>query len=379
MKPIKIVHLITGLNVGGAETMLFKLVSRMDRRRFHSVVVSLINDGPVGEKIRGMGVPVYSLGMRRGVPSASSASTLARLFAIERPDVLQTWMYHANVLGLMVGRATRVRHIVWNIRCSNLALQDFSPLTVFTIRLSALLSRLPSAAIVNSEAGRADHDALGFRPLRWIVLPNGFDLDQYAPRLNAREEVRSDLGIPPRTPLVGFIGRYHPMKGHALFMEAANSVLSRHPDLHFLLAGRNVLPANEALISSMSNPSASEAVHLLGERADIPRLMAALDIAVSPSIYGEGFPNVIGEAMACAVPCVVSDVGDSALVVGRTGIVVPARSPEALASGIDRLLRAGEETRRALGQAARARVQTHFSIDRIVGEYAALYASFMEA
>jgi glycosyltransferase involved in cell wall biosynthesis len=370
---LKVVHLITGLRVGGAEMMLYKLLSATDPARFRSVVVSLTDGGPVAERIAGLGVPVHSLGMPPGAPTLAGARALLRLLARERPHVLQTWMYHADLLGLLAGRALGVPRIAWNLRCSNLG--ERSRLTRWTIRAGAWLSRGPNVVVVNSEAGRAFHASLGYRPRRWAVIPNGFDLERFAPNPGARASVRAELGVGPDTPLLGLVCRHDPMKGHDTFLRAAAALAATGPEVHFVLAGRDVTPANPVLATLLAGHPAGSTLHLLGERADVPRLLAALDVATSSSSYGEGFSNVIGEAMACAVPCAVTDVGDAASVVGDTGMVVPPRDPAALAEAWRRLLCLGPDGRRRLGEAARQRVGHCYSLAAVVCQYEELYLS----
>lgn len=372
MTKLKIVHLITGLNVGGAERMLHKLLANMDRDRFQNVVISLIDAGSLGERIEELGIPVFSLGMRRGRPGAPQLITALRLLARERPSILQTWMYHADLLGLICKELCRIPYVVWNLRASDQILH--SPrMTVWTFKACARLSRRPSVVIANSQAGQAFHASNGYHPRRWLVIPNGFDLGTFAPDFAARASVRADLGLCPDDILIGLVGRYDPMKDHETFFQAAMLLAERDPRIHFLLAGREVVPGNVELTRSITGHKVYNSVHMLGERADIPRLMSSLDIYASSSSYGEGFANVVGEAMACGVPCVVTDVGDSAAIVGDTGVVVPPRDPRAMADAWERLIEAGPEARHDLGQAARRRIVENYSLESVVRRYEDLY------
>jgi glycosyltransferase involved in cell wall biosynthesis len=374
MSKLKVVHLITGLNVGGAEMMLYRLLVGMERCRYANVVVSLIDPGPMGKRIEDLDIPVYSLGMPRGRPDILGLIALSRLLSRERPHILQTWLYHAGLLGLISGKLAGVPHILWNVRSANPDLCRYPQLTAWTIKAGALLSFQPSGVIINSEFGRSLHASMGYRPRRWAVIPNGFDLERFVPDASAREVVRSELGLCSDTVLVGLIGRYHPMKDHQTFLQAAMLLLERHKNVHFLLAGRDISPANAELTQIIAEHRAERSVHLLGERADMPRLMASLDILTSSSTT-EAFPNVVGEAMACEVPCVVTDVGDSAAIVDNTGLVVPAGQPEAMARAWQQLIDAGATRRNALGQLARERIRQNYSIERIVQTYAELYES----
>jgi glycosyltransferase involved in cell wall biosynthesis len=373
MRRLKVVHVITGLNVGGAETMLHKLLSGMDRDRFDSVVVSLIVPGPIGERIKALGIPVYTLGMQRGRPTPGHIRDLYRLLKREKPDILQAWMYHANLMSIIAGKLARVPHILWNLRCSDCTV-GASRTTIWTFKMCAMLSRLPSVIIANSEAGRRFHSSKGYHPCLWVVIPNGFDLDRFKPDSEARCAVRTQLQLASDVPLVGLVGRYDHSKDHATFLRAAMLLSESHPEVHFLLAGSDVVPTNSKLMEVVGSHPVRERLHLLGERTDIPGIMAALDVLVSSSC-SEGFPNVIGEAMCCGVPCVVTDVGDSARLVGDSGIVVPPRDPAAIANALKDLLEAEVSTRRNLGVAARQRMLEHYNLPAIVRRYEKLYGS----
>lgn len=367
---ITVLHLITGLSAHGAETMLYKLVARSDRGRFRHVVVSLTNVGTLGERLTALGVPLYTLGMRRGLPNPAAALRFLTLLRRVSPDVVQTWLYHADLLGLLSLLVRRGRvPVVWNIRSS------YHPgLKSAVAKLCARLSALPTVVVVNSEAGRAIHADLGYHPRRWELIPNGFDLQTLAPDAAARESVRRELGLPGDARLIGLVARLDPQKDHRTFVQAAGILSRRRPEVHFLLVGQGITLKNTTLRQIIEAEGLLGKVHLLGERQDIHRLNAALDIASLSSVYGEGFPNVVGEAMACGVPCVVTDVGDSATIVGDTGRVVPLRDPHALAAAWQELLELGAEEGLALQRRARERIETFFSLDRIVRQYEEMYA-----
>jgi len=319
MKPIKILHLISTLDTGGAETSLFRLVTNMDKESFDNIVVSMTDIGPVGKEIQTCGVPVYALKMKKGLPDPRGIWSLYRLIHRLRPDIIQCWMYHANILGLF---ALMKRHLIWNIRCSDMDLARYGPVYRWSVKLGALLSGHPDMIVTNSHAGRITHGTLGYHPKRWEVIPNGFDTDIFKPDPKARSHIRAALDIPEDSIVIGLIARLDPMKDHRNFFNAANVLLASHAHVHFILAGKGVSMSNPGVADLMGSITKKDRFHLLGERDDIACVFAALDIASSSS-YGEGFPNTIGEAMATGVPCVVTDVGDSKVIVGDTGIVVP--------------------------------------------------------
>ncbi|MBN1312455.1 MAG: glycosyltransferase [Anaerolineae bacterium] len=366
---LKIIHLITDLDTGGAEMMLVKLLSHMDSERFTNVVISLTDRGTLGDCIDALGVPILTLGMRHGLPDPRGIGRLVKLLRQEKPDILQTWLYHADLLGTISARLARVPVLCWNIRCSDMDMRHYSRLSRLVLQILARLSRQPDVVIVNSQAGRQLHEERGYSPRRWETIPNGFDLERFRPNPNAYQALRAELALLPHTLLIGLIARYDPMKDQRMFLQAARQLIDERDDVHFVLAGKDI----DLLSGMVDAMELGLYVHLLGERGDIPNLMAALDVLSLSSAFGEGFPNVVGEAMACGVPCVVTDVGDTANIVGETGFVVPPRDPGKMADTWQHLLAMSVEERQALGQSARRRVEKLFSIQAVVRRYEVLY------
>jgi len=283
-------------------------------------------------------------------------------------------MYDANLAAILASASLLKQvPVVWGIRQSLDLKAEPKWRSRVAIRVGARLSAWPQQIVYVSRASADQHEAIGSRADRRSVIPNGFDGEQFRPDTGARASVRAELGLGEGTPLIGLIARYHPMKDHANFLAAARLVLKQEPTVRFLLAGPCVEVSNKELSTLVSTLGLQERIHLLGERRDIPRLTAALDIACSSSAWGEGFPNVIGEAMACGVPCVVTDVGDSAWVVGETGQVVPSRDPMALSAAWREVLQMEQGVRAVLGEQARARIMMNFSLDEATRQYEELY------
>lgn len=371
---MKITHIITGLDTGGAETMLYRLLLHTDRKAFESRVISLTDVGPVGEKIRALGVPVEGLGMRRGVPNPLGILRLARRLGLHPPDVVQTWMYQADLIGGLAARLAGGFPVAWGIHSSHLDPRIVKRLKIWTVRACALSSRwLPKRIVSCSEASREVHAELGYVAEKMLVILNGSDLTAFKPDPEARLSVREELGILEGEPLIGLVARFDPPKDHHNFVRAAALLHHRLSEAHFILCGDGITWKNPELAGWIEAAGIQARCHLLGRRQDIPRLTAALDVASSSSSYGEAWPLVIGEAMACRVPCVVTDVGDSALIVGETGRVVSPRNPEALADAWYELLTMGWDERARLGLAARRRVEEHFSLSNAVAKYEVLY------
>lgn len=373
-----IVHIITGLGLGGAETMLHKLLSSHALAGFDHQVISLGDMGTLGHKLAQAGIAVHCLGMRRGLPTPMAWWRLRRLLRKLQPDLLQGWMYHGNLAASLAGGAVRRKvPVMWNVRQSLYDLRQERWLTRQVIRLSASLSPRVTGIIYNSRNAAHCHERHGFAAARGHILPNGFNTAQFAPDAGLRQQTRNELGISDEQIALGLIGRYHPMKDHACFLRAASLLLARYPQIRLVFAGSGVDEHNAALLRQMQALGLTDVTRLLGERSDMPAVMCALDIAVSSS-YNEGFPNVVGEAMSCSVPCVVTDVGDSAWLVGESGRVVPPRDPPALAAALAVLVEGGSVMRTALGWQARARIMSEFSLEAVAAQYANLYRHIME-
>lgn len=373
-----ILHVITDLGVGGAEAMLLKLVKFHDRKQFTHAVISLMDIGAIGERLQAEGIDVYALGCQRGLPSWRAIRRLVELTKQLRPDVIQGWMYHGNLAAWLARRFSPGRlPLVWGIRQSLDKFGDEKWLTRAVILANALLSRRVDAVVYNAQRSRAQHAAIGISGRSVQVITNGFDTHLFSPSATDRMAVRQELQIAGDARLVGLVGRFHPMKDHHGFLQAAAEIVRKHREVHFLLVGEGIDWNNPALARWIEQHGLAAHVHLLGHRQDIPRLMAALDIAVSASARNEGFANVIGEAMSCAVPCVVTDVGDSAWIVGDTGKVVPPGNPQKLAEALCKLVAMDLEKRQQLGALSRKRAIAEFSIEQAVTRFEALYSSLV--
>lgn len=376
---IRVAHIITSLETGGAEVMLANLLSCMDRAAFEAEVISLTDKGPVGMRIEALGIPVRALNMQRGKVSPSGLFRLARWLRESRPDLIQTWMYHANLAGGLAAKLAGRVPVVWGIHASRLDPATTRTQTMWTVRLSAWLSSwLPARIVCVSEASRRLHESLGYARGRMLVIPNGFDVDTFVPDAEARASVPRELGLAPGTPLIGMAARFDPQKDHENFVKAAALLHVRMPDVHFLLCGAGATPDNKTLVDWIRAAGLESHCHLLGKRDDMPRLIAGLDLTTTSSSYGEAFPMVIGEAMACAVPVVATDIGDSAHIVGDTGLTVPPRDPQALAGAWADILARGADERRRMGEAARARIQREFTLESVTARYQGLYREVSE-
>jgi len=375
-RKIKVAHIITDLGVGGAEVMLCKLLSQMDKEQFESMVISLSDSGSIGEDISRMGISVKTADMRRLADAPLALWRISRMLKEFDPDVVQTWLYHADLIGGIAARLAGNYPVIWNIRSLMKDPSRVKKSTLLVRKLCAFLSRwIPNRIIANSEAALRLHQSVGYFGDNMVCVPNGFDTDKFKPDLDARLTVRKELGLLADTRLVGLAARFDPNKDHESFVRSAGLISEQVNDVHFVLFGSGIDKDNKELCGWIEKIRMSSHFHLLGIRNDATRLMAALDISVLCS-RSESFPNVVGEAMSCAIPCVVTDVGDSARIVGDTGIVVPSGKPAELAKACLQLLSMTSNDRIALGERARIRICENFSLDTVVSMYESIYASY---
>jgi len=370
---MKVAHVITSLETGGAQVMLGRLSGGLRGLGVGSHVVVLRN-GPTPVVLPEQ-VPLDVVGMRPSRPDPRLWARLRRLLDTIRPDVVHTWLYHADLLGGLAARFGRQAPVVWGLHHTAGPHDGLKLATRVVRRLNGRLSRtLPDRIVCCGHAVRASHVALGFAQDRMVVIPNGVDVDAFVPDPGARGAVRHELGAAADTIVIGLLARFHAQKDPRTFVQAAAMIAREQPGVHFLVAGQGMDARNDRLRAWIEESGATDRWHLLGVRADVPRLMAACDIVSLASAYGEGQPLVLAEAMACGVPCVATDVGDSARVIGDAGRVVPPRDPAALAEAWRALLALGVQARRQLGAAARARIADQYSLGECVRRHAALYA-----
>jgi len=368
---MRVTFVTTGLGTGGAEMALLRLVPTMREFGIDSNVVSLRTEGHVGPLLRAAHVPVVALGLPSMRTLFSAPSSLLAEVQRHDSDLVHGWMYHGNLAASAAARFLRVT-TAWGIRQSlGLGTRD-KWLTRRVIQLGALLSKRVDLIVYNSYMARVQHEACGYAGQRGAVIPNGFDTTLLRPDASMRNSVRSELGIDPSTPVVGQIARYHVAKDYPTFLRAACRVAARVPSALFLLVGEGVDASNLELVRQIEQLGLGHRARLLGRRTDVGRLMTSLDVLCLASSGMEGFPNVIGEAMSCGVPCVGTSVGDVAVVIGGAGEVVAPGDPEAVAAAVERLLSLSPDRRRDIGARARQRIVDNFSIANVARRYAEL-------
>lgn len=366
-----ILHVITGLGDGGAEAVLYRLCIA-DRHRVHRVV-SLMEDGKYGPLLRQAGVKVCCLGMPQGRLTLTGLWRLWRLLRSEPPALVQTWMYHADLVGGVLARLAGVRRVFWGVHHSTLQPGKSRRSTLLVARLNALLSRwVPAGIVCCAETAAAVHRSLGYAAARITVIPNGYELERFKPDPLARQRLRAQWG---EGALIGMVGRFDPQKDHDNLLHALALVRRSDPGVRCVLVGRGLDEANAVLLALLERHGLHGQVLLLGQRDDVPAVMNALDLHVLSSL-SEAFPNVLAEAMACGTPCVTTDVGDAGLIVGDTGWVVPPADAHALAQAILAALQmrtAAADAWQRRRNAARSRVATRFGLERMVSNYHAVW------
>ena len=379
---IRIGFVINSLATGGAQMMLYKLLSGIDRQRFAPEVLTLSGTSQVRRSLEArfakIDVPVRVFDMEGGF---SRLVAFAQMIGYMRGhlDLVQTWMYHADLIGGLAARFAGGIPVIWNIRHSDLRAGVDKRGTLAVARICARLSRfLPMAIVCCAHQALNSHAAMGYDRARMKVIPNGFDLEVFKADAQLRRTGRQALGIDAQVPVIGLVGRYHRQKGHCEFFRAASLLSRAYPRAVFVLCGDGVTWENEELSAMVDTYGLRPNVRLLGRHDDMPGLLPVFDIATSASICGEGFSNTVGEAMACGVPCVVTDVGDSALVVADAGVVVAPQDAEALVQGWQRLLALDAGDRDKWSQRARARLEEHFSLPAIVAQYEDLFCEVLE-
>jgi len=375
---LKVVHVISGLSTGGAERALYNLLQGGLGTEFDNHVISLNDAGTIiGPQIEALGVPVTALGMNAGKPSITSLSKLRKTIKVLQPDLIQGWMYHGN-LAATLARSVASQNValIWNIRQSLYKIKDNKLLTRQIIRANRFFSNSPDALLYNSQLSQQQHEAFGYAATHGKVIPNGIDLQRFIFSEDSRQRLRAELSIPLEALVIGHVARLHPMKDHSGFLQAAEIIIANYPDVHFVLIGKDVSLDNTDLKQQIPSPMQNN-FHLLGERSDVADLMSAMDIFCQSS-WSEAFPNVLGEAMAVGVPCVATDVGDSAFILGESGIMVPPRDPTTLSEGLETLLALPFTDLKLLGVQARKRIENKFALDAIVKIYSSCYKKQFE-
>jgi glycosyltransferase involved in cell wall biosynthesis len=375
-RALRVAHIVTNLEVGGAETALERLSLAADPSVLTNAIWSLRDIGTIGRRLRAAGIPTSAAGMRPGGRMLTAWRTLRSEVSAFMPDILQGWMYHGNLAASALAWQLPQRpRLLWNIRGSLRALSNEKWSTRLVIAASRLFAGSVARIVNNSASSVQDHIKLGYPSGRWCVIPNGFDTERFRPRPEQQGALREQLAISsPTTIIIGAVGRNHAIKGHRFFIEAIKDLARRGHDVTGVLVGPGWEP--ESAAARALNVGNDNLFRCLGTLERTELLYSGLDIMCLPSL-SEGFPNVVAEAMSCGVPCVVTDVGDVAAIVADTAELAAAGDVTSLRDALERCIVAGVNTRHARGEAARARIVQCYSEVRMARAYQDLYQEVM--
>jgi glycosyltransferase involved in cell wall biosynthesis len=363
---VKIAILARALAYGGAERQLVELAKGISAAGHELHVIAFYGGGPLEQILRSSEVAVHSVGKRGRWDIVGFVFRLVRCLRALRPEILHSYLGVPNIVAavmksLIPGRS----RLVWGIRTAEIDTSHYDWLHRLVYRLEAWLSRFCDLVIVNSQAGRRHAIEQGFPAERIVVIPNGIDVQYFYPDDSAGQRVKRQWHLTPANKAIGFVARLDPLKDHETFLKAAALLARRIPDMTFVCVGDGPESYRDALGARANELGIAERVIWEPSRSDIRDVYNAFNILCSASVT-EGFPNVVAEAMACGVPCVVTDVGDSVLIVGDTGVVVPVADAYALAEGIERQLRRLEAEGSLLRKSARERIVKNFQVERLV-------------
>lgn len=368
-----VMHIINELGAGGAERVLTRIACHNTQNAGpdipRQIVVSLMDEGVYGADLIDAGVELHCLGMKSGIRDLPGAIIgLTRLMRKAKPDAIMSWLYHSDFIATLAATLSGcgTKRLAWNVRCAEMNLEQYGRSTRIVLGLLAKLSGRPAVIAANSHAGQQHHIKCGYHPKKWAYLPNGFNTEEWHPDPGAKNRLCKELGIEPSKHLIGMVARKDLAKDHATLFDALGLLRAKGYDAHLVLIGHNT---EELTFADALAPHVSA----LGLRRDVAKLVPAFDIAVLASSFGEGFPNVIGEAMACGVPAIGNDVGDVADILGGTGKTVPQRSPEKLAEAIKELLTEDSDSHTYRKMASRKRIIDHYSLDAMNARYLALW------
>jgi len=345
---------------------LVELAKGLSKANFIITVCLFYNEGALLKELCGIcNVRIITLDKSGRWDIIRFFFSLIHILKSLNPQILYSFLPEANIAGLIAGRLSGVKRIVWGVRASNMDVSRYDWFARMSLRLSAFLSKFPDAIIANSYAGKEFHRGIGYSTNRMMVIPNGICTDRFKPDHLSGLGVRDEWGIDEKTVLIGLVGRIDPMKDHKTFLHAVKIFDQEGCSVRFVCIGDGKEPYKSEIRSLCMVLGLNDSLICAGERYDMAAVYNAMDIVTSSS-FGEGFSNVIGEAMACGVSCVVTDVGDSAIIVGETGVIVPPKDPQALADGWRSMLKHLKDKSYSIKKMARARIVFHYNSEIFV-------------
>lgn len=364
----KLFFISTVLETGGAETVLYNIVKEL-YTEYEIRVASLGSEGDIGKKISDLNIPVVGFKLNPNFPSMHSIFKLLLYTKNYNPNVIITWQYHANFLAGLICKLSGFSNIIWSIHHSDINSKNTKLRTRIIIWISSYLSHfVPRKIHFCSEKSLKNHVKIGFCKTKCHYIPNGFNLSKFRKNLESQKSVKNELGVEQNSQIVGHIARFDLIKNHKLFLDMGEIILNKFSHLHLVLVGLNVDKNNATLMEWMSESNFKNRIHLLGYRTDIPMLLNSFNICVLTS-HSEAFPIILGESMACEVPCISTNVGDAATILAETGIIVDSFNKEEFAIACEKLLKLNPEDLRELGVSARKRVIENYDIKNVSLEF----------
>jgi len=373
---MKIIHIITGLGDGGAENSLYK-ICKYDNLNEH-IVISLQGIGKYFPLLKKIGITVYCININ--FFSIFKFFRIIKLLRLLKPDVVQTWLVHGDFIGGIAARLSGIKNIVWNVRYSNFEVGKAKLLTIVLIKILAKLSfLLPKLIVVVSKSAKKTCKKLGYCKKKLRLITNGYNLSTLKPNKYQKSYLRKIIKIKKKIPLIGTVARYDPKKDHINLLKALSLVRLKNIDFFCVLIGSGINKININLIREIRRLKLNNNIKLFGAKNNIQQVMNGLDLHIQSSRYGEGFPNVVAEAMACGTPCVVTNVGDAAFIVGKTGWVVPPKNPFKLAKAIEEALsEVNSKHWKKRSNQSRLRIKENFDIEKMLNSFNKVWTDVLD-
>jgi len=367
----KVLHIITSTDGGGAENMLLKYLTNTDKSKFSHIVVSLKRKGPIAKKIEMLGIKVFDLKFSKF--KFYKLLNLLRISKNFRPEIIQTWLYHSDFLGLFVKIFQPSAKLIWSVRSNDVC--KYKNSTCLLRKFLSYFSTFPDVIIFNSKRSISHHTDLGYKPKKIEFIPNGFDTSRFTPLLNETNYLKSKFNLNQEM-ILGMVARFSPEKDYETFFEACKLILEKNKNIRFFVVGKNINVRNSEIQNILNKLLIKESVYLLDESNEIENIIRCFDVMCLTSI-DEAFPNVIGEAMSSGVPCVATNVGDTKILLKKGGIVVEPKNPSALAKACLMLLSISDKERQTIGDFSRKRIIDYYSVEKVSEKFDNLYQELL--
>lgn len=370
---IKIIHLIPTLHFGGAETMLHKVVKNINKKQFKNIVICIKQTGSLSKKFEAENIEIINLGLKSNIFLFISILKLKKLIKELKPDILMTWLQLSDLVGLIIKIIFPKIKLIWNIRYSKLTKNNMNFKNVLFTKIIGYFSFIPDMIVFNTKAGLNDHKRIGYKPCKEIIIPNGFETELFKPNNTQRKKIRDELMIKNSDFVIGFIGKDEVIKGLDLFLLSAKKMKIKHQNVRFVLIGKGLDKKNKKILNFIKIDKLKTSFHLLGQVQNIKDYILTFDILALTS-KSEGFPNVIGEAMSCEIPCVTTDVGDCKIILGKTGLIVK-QNVDSVVAGWEKFFNCSTQELSNIKSKARSRIIKHYKIEKIINKYQEVYQS----